>query len=77
MSKLLKRYQPSWPAAMLASVIVISVAMVLTFAPENVQEKALQALGWIGYVASQFMGPIIRRHLAEQSEGNGYDEHSI
>jgi hypothetical protein len=65
LAKKLSGFQLGWPAVTLASVVIIAVAMVLTFAPPAVQEKALEALGWIAYVVSQIMGPIIRRKLAD------------
>lgn len=63
----LKGFQLGWPAVVLASVVILAIAIVLTFAPPAVQEKALEALGWVAYVASQVMGPIIRRRLESET----------
>lgn len=63
MLKLLKNHEVGWPAVVLLSVALLSLAMVLTFAPENVQTSVIEGLGWGGMILSQFMGPILRRKV--------------
>jgi hypothetical protein len=72
--KTLSGFHIGWPAVVLASVVILAVAMVLTFAPPAVQEKALEALGWVAYAISQIMGPIIRRKLTEGDSSEGEDQ---
>ncbi len=43
---MLKNYKPSWPAVVLASVALLSLALVLTFAPAEVQTPVVEWLGW-------------------------------
>lgn len=69
--KAIDGFHIGWPAVALASVVILAIAMVLTFAPPAVQEKALEALGWVAYVVSQIMGPIIRRKLTEGDSSEG------
>ena len=56
----MKKYKIGWPAVVLASVAIAALAMVLTFAPADVQASVIEWMGW-GFVAlSQFTKPIIQ-----------------
>ncbi len=63
---MLKNHDIGWPAVVLVSVALVSLATVLTFASENVQTTVIEWMGWAGLAASQFFGPILKRKV--QSE---------
>lgn len=66
---MLKNHDIGWPAVVLMSVALASLAMVLTFAPENVQATVIEWLGWGGLLVSQFIGPVLKRKAAREEEG--------
>lgn len=57
----LRKYRLDWPAALLASVALASLALTLTFAPANVQDSLIEWLGWGFLMVSQFTKPLLRK----------------
>ncbi len=65
---MLKNVKVGWPAVVLVSVALVSLAMVLTFAPQNVQATVIEWMGWGGLMLSQFVGPILKRRESNDND---------
>lgn len=60
---MLKKHKLSWPAVVLGCVALASLALVLTFAPAEVQTSVVEWLGWGVAGVTSFLAPVIRRKL--------------
>lgn len=63
---MLGKFKLGWPAVVLVSVALLSLSLVLTFAPDDTRTVVVEWMGWAFLAVSQFVGPVLRTQKKEE-----------